>query len=147
MVVLGRTPFYKMTRINLVPVTELANQHLLAEWREAKMVPKALSRSLRTQSVETVAKKIPAKFTLNTGHVLFFYDKGAYLQKRYAELTAELVRRGFKINVAAPLDPEGTMDDAPWNNDYEPTEEAIKIIRQRISEKIAMKPDWYRWTN
>ncbi|AGE53512.1 endonuclease V [Acanthocystis turfacea Chlorella virus GM0701.1] len=32
-----------------------------------KMVPKALARSLRTQSVDKVAKKIPAKFTLNTG--------------------------------------------------------------------------------
>ena len=115
------------------------------EWREAKMVPKALARSLRTQSADRVAKKIPAKFTLNTGHVLFFYDKGAYLQKRYAELTAELVRRGFKINVDAQLDPEGTMDSAPWNNDYEPTEEALTIIRQRIAEKIAMKPNFYRF--
>lgn len=132
-----------MTRINLVPVSELANQHIFAEWREMKMVPKALARSLRTQSVEKVAKKIPAKFTLNTGHVLFFYDKGAYLRKRYAELTAELVRRGFKINVDAPLDPEGTMNAAPWNNDYEPTEEALAIIRQRIAEKIKMKPTWY----
>ena len=134
-----------MTRINMVPVSELANQHLLAEWREMKMVPKALARSLRTQSVDKVAKKIPSKFTLNTGHVLFFYDKGAYLHKRYAELTAELVRRGFKINVNAPLDPEGTMDAAPWNKDYEPTEEALAIIRQRIAEKIAMKPEWYRF--
>ena len=76
---------------------------------------------------------------------MFFYDKGAYLRKRYAELTAELVRRNFKINVDAPLDPEGTMVSAPWNNDYVPTEEAIKTIRQRISEKIAMKPGWYKF--
>ncbi|AGE55633.1 endonuclease V [Acanthocystis turfacea Chlorella virus MN0810.1] len=134
-----------MTRINLVPVTELANQHIFAEWREIKMVPKALARSLRTQSADKVAKKIPAKFTLNTGHVLFFYDKGAYLRKRYAELTAELVRRGFKFNADAPLDPEGTMDSAPWNNDYEPTDEALVVIRQRIAEKIAMKPEWYKF--
>ena len=134
-----------MTRINLVPVSELANQHLMAEFREIKMVPKSLARSLKTQSVEKVAKKIPAKFTLNSGHVLFFYDKGAYLQKRYAELTVELMRRGFKINVDAKLDPEGTMDSAPWNGDYKPTEEALEIIRRRIAEKIAMKPDWYRF--
>ena len=89
----------------------------------------------------------PLSLPCYSGHVLFFYDKGAYLQKRYAELTAELVRRGFKFNVDAPLDPEGTMDSSPWNNDYEPTEEALAIIRQRIAEKIAMKPEWYRWTN
>ena len=109
------------------------------------MVPKSLARSLRTQSVEKVAKKIPAKFTLSTGHVLFFYDKGVYLQKRYTQLIAELVHRGFKINVDAKLDPEGTMDSAPWNGDYEPTEEALEIIRRRIAEKIAMKPGWYRF--
>jgi len=134
-----------MTRINLVPVGELANQHLMAEFREIKMVPKSLARSLKTQSVEMVAKKIPTRFTLNTGHVLFFYDKGMYLNERYTQLVAELVRRGFKINADAPFDPEGTMNAAPWNGDYKPTEEALTIIRQRIAEKIAMKPEWYRF--
>lgn len=37
-----------MTRVNLVPVTELADQHLFAEFRELKMVPKSLARSLRS---------------------------------------------------------------------------------------------------
>lgn len=36
-----------MTRINLVPVEELMDQHLFAEFREIKMVPKSLRRSLR----------------------------------------------------------------------------------------------------
>ncbi|AGE53513.1 endonuclease V [Acanthocystis turfacea Chlorella virus GM0701.1] len=87
----------------------------------------------------------PLSLPCYSGHVLFFYNKGMYLHKRYAELTAELVRRGFKINVDAPLDPEGTMDSAPWNDDYIPTEEALAIIRQRIAEKIAMKPLFYKF--
>jgi deoxyribonuclease (pyrimidine dimer) len=87
----------------------------------------------------------PLPLPCYSGHVLFFYNKGGYLRKRYAELTAELVRRGFKINVNAPFDPEGTMDAAPWNGGYEPTEEALAIIRQRIVEKIAMKPSFYRF--
>jgi deoxyribonuclease (pyrimidine dimer) len=56
-----------MTRVNLVPVGELANQHAMAEWRELKMIPKALARSLKTQSREKIFKKIPKEFTLNTG--------------------------------------------------------------------------------
>lgn len=28
---------------------------------------------------------------------------------------------------------------------YEPTQKALAIIRERIAEKIAMKPDWYRY--
>jgi deoxyribonuclease (pyrimidine dimer) len=107
------------------------------------MIPKALARSLRTQSEEKVLKKIPTNFTLNTGHVCFFYDKGGYLRRRYEELTAELERRGYKIDRAAKFDPDGVMTAAPWNGDYEPTEEAYAIIRQRIAEKISMKPDWY----
>lgn len=56
-----------MTRVNLVPVSELANQHLFAEFREIRHIPKALARSLKTQSVEKILKKIPKEFTLNTG--------------------------------------------------------------------------------
>nr|AAD33364.1 pyrimidine dimer-specific glycosylase [Chlorella virus] len=134
-----------MTRVNLVPVQELADQHLMAEFRELKMIPKALARSLRTHSSEKILKKIPSKFTLNTGHVLFFYDKGKYLQQRYNEIVVELVDRGYKINVDAKLDPDNVMVDE-FYNDYTPTEDAFNIIRARIAEKIAMKPNWYRFT-
>ncbi|APC25525.1 endonuclease V N-glycosylase UV repair enzyme [Only Syngen Nebraska virus 5] len=134
-----------MTRVNLVPVQELADQHLMAEFRELKMIPKALARSLRTQTREKVMKKIPSTFTLNTGHVLFFYDKGKYLQTRYDEIVDELVSRKYKINADAKLDPDDVMKDG-WYGDYVPTEEALQIIRTRIAEKIAMKPDFYRFT-
>jgi len=56
-----------MTRINLVPVGELANQHAMAEWREIKMIPRSLARSLKTQSIEKILNKIPKEFCLNTG--------------------------------------------------------------------------------
>ena len=31
-------------------------------------------------------------------------------------------------------------------NDWNPKEEDYRIIRKRIDEKIAMKPDWYRFS-
>ena len=134
-----------MTRINLVPVCELANQHAFAEWREIRHIPKSLARSLNTQSIEKILKKIPKEFTLNTGHVLFFYDKGAYLRKRYEQLTEELIARGYNINRDAKFDPDDIMYSPDWNGDYKPDERALAIIRERIAEKIAMKPNFYKW--
>lgn len=134
-----------MTRINLVPPSELTDQHLFAEFREIKMVPRALARSLATKTVGEIVKRIPAKFTLNTGHVLFFYDKGQYLRNRYKELREELRLRGVNFSEASLFDPDGTMSVEPWNGDYVPDEEAFSIVRARIAEKIAMRPGWYKY--
>ena len=157
-----------MTRINIVPPQELMDQHLFAEFREIKMVPKSLRRSLRAAwqrefdkndmssfdeqraklAVGTVLKKIPPAYTLNTGHVSFFYDKGAYLVDRYAELKAELRDRGINFNEDSLLDPDGVFRDLAeygFFKNYEPTPEALALVRQRIAEKIALKPSWYRY--
>jgi deoxyribonuclease (pyrimidine dimer) len=134
-----------MTRINLIPPVELMDQHLFAEFREIKMVPKSLARSIAARGVAGVLARIPPAFTLNTGHVSFFYDKGAYLVQRYAELRQELDRRGINYNRDSELDPDGTMLAPPWCGHYTPTPQALQIIRSRIAEKIAMKPEWYRY--
>ena len=70
-----------MTRINIIHPSELTDQHLIAEYREIFMVGSALQRSLKSKNWDV--KSIPNKFTLNTGHVKFFYDKGKYLSERY----------------------------------------------------------------
>lgn len=133
-----------MTRINLVPPGELADQHLMAEYREMPMVPAALRRSLKTRNAADIIKGIPREFTLNKGHVTFFYDKLIYLKNRYETLCNELRARGFKLDESRVLN----IDNFPdiFYNDYVPTEEAYSIIRARIAERIAMKPNWYRYT-
>lgn len=136
-----------MTRINLVPPEELMDQHLFAEFREIKMVPKSLSRSIRARGVAGVLQRIPAAFTLNTGHVSFFYNKGQYLFERYQALRCELERRGINFNRDAELDPDDVFLRHPeFLGCYTPTSDALCIIRTRIAEKIAMKPQWYRHT-
>lgn len=135
-----------MTRINLVPPEELMDQHLFAEFREIKMIPKALRRSLKSRTVEQILARVPSEFTLNTGHVMFFYNKGSYLRQRYELLKDELRRRRVNFNEASELDPDGVFNDSRLNGDYVPTVAAYKIIRTRIAEKIAMKPSWYRKT-
>ena len=134
-----------MTRINIVPTKELADQHLVAEYRELFMVGSALARTLKSPNKDKSLSSIPEKFTLNTGHVKFFYNKGKYLHKRYDELVEEMKRRGMNP------DPERVFKRDQWPDelyqDWEPDDQELAIVRQRIQERIDAKPDWYRWTN
>ena len=133
-----------MTRINIVPTEELADQHLVAEYRELFMVGSALQRSLKSPNWEKNKKTWPEQFTLNGGHVKVFYNKGKYLHKRYDELVNEMKRRGMNP------DPERVFKREQWPDelylDWVPTDQEQAIVRQRIQERIDAKPDWYRWT-
>lgn len=137
-----------MTRINLVPVEELTDQHLFAEFREIKMVPQSLKRSLNARGHDAVLKSIPENFTLNKNHVTFFYDKGLYLIKRYDQLKEELQKRNYKIDYDAPMDREFIYLNAgkSFIKDYKPTLEALELVRERIAQRISLKPHWYRKT-
>ena len=64
-----------MTRINLVEPSELTDQHLIAEYREIFMVGGSLKRTL-VSKVGYREDRVPKRYTLNTGHVYFFYNKG-----------------------------------------------------------------------
>jgi deoxyribonuclease (pyrimidine dimer) len=133
-----------MTRINLVDPSELSDQHLVAEYREIFMVGSSLQRSLKSKNWEKTLANIPKKYTLNKGHVTFFYNKGKYLYKRYDLLINEMKNRGMNPNS------DRTFKIEQWPkelfNDWKPETEDYKIIRARIKEKIEMKPDWYRFT-
>ena len=132
-----------MTRINIIPVSELTDQHLIAEYREITMAPAALTRTLNSKS-GFIKKKIPDRFTLNTGHVYFFYDKGLYLYNRYDNIVEEMILRGFNPDLKRIF----PKDIFPFElfNDWIPTIQEQEIVRSRIKEKIAMKPSWYRKT-
>ena len=121
-----------MTRINIVPTRELADQHLVAEYRELFMVGSALARTLKSPNKDKSLSSIPEKFTLNTGHVKFFYNKGRYLHKRYDELVEEMKRRGMNP------DPERVFKRDQWPDelyqDWEPDDQELAIVRQRIQE-------------
>lgn len=138
-----------MTRINLVDPGELTDQHLMAEYREIKMVPASLRRSLIAKRgvVSNVLRTIPAEYTLNAGHVTFFYDKMMYLGKRHDELFIELIHRGFKVDTQAYIANMELFTKWDWRfcNDYIPTPQAFEIVRQRIREKLELKPQWYRY--
>jgi deoxyribonuclease (pyrimidine dimer) len=133
-----------MTRINIIDVSELHDQHLIAEYREITMVPASLNRTLNSKAGLN-REKISKRFTLNSGHVYFFYDKGLYLDKRYTEIVNEMKLRGFSPN-SRRVFPTKIFKDNDLYNDWTPTIEGQKLIKQRIQERINSKPDWYRKT-
>ena len=132
-----------MTRINLVPPEELSDQHLVAEYREIFMVGSSLQRSLRSPNWEKTKKSIPKQFTLNKGHVKFFYDKGKYLSERYDELIKEMKKRQMSPNPLRTFKKEQWPDDL--FNTWRPNDYDLKVVRTRIEMKIKLKPDWYKW--
>ena len=133
-----------MTRINLVNPSELTDQHLIAEYREIFMVGGSLKRTLVSKSGYQESR-VSKRYTLNRGHVYFFYNKGKYLHNRYHELIDEMKRRGFQPDKSRVF-PTDVFKDTRLYNDWTPTIEDYKIIRERIQQKIDMKPNWYRKT-
>jgi deoxyribonuclease (pyrimidine dimer) len=130
-----------MTRINVVPPVELYDQHLIAEYRETRLLTQNLKRSFGAKNGLS-KKKIPLQFTLNTGHCTFFKDKGMYIQKRYQLLQIEMKNRGF---VPKFEEIDISVWPAGYFNDWTPTERDMNIVRERIKEKVAFKPRWYRY--
>lgn len=132
-----------MTRINLVPPEELYDQHLVAEYREITMVPASLNRTLKSKAGFR-PERVPEQFTLNSGHVYFFYNKGKYLHKRYHALIREMKARGMSPDPNRKFPAEVFPDEL--YNDWVPSDHDFHVIRERISQKISQKPHWYRKT-
>jgi len=128
-----------MTRINILNPAELTDQHLLAECRE---LPRMFTY---IEQHGDPKRSIPPAYTLGAGHMLFMTNKAEYLFGRMLDLLAEHYDRGYRFDF--DLDGwEKRFDNLPaWcKNDYTVTEEALAINRQRIAERIASKPHYYR---
>ena len=133
-----------MTRINLIPPVELSDQHLVAEYREIFMVGSSLQRSIASKNWHKTLDTLPIDFTLNAGHVKFFYNKGLYLRNRYHQLVHEMKQRGMSPDP----DRRFKLEQWPENlwNDWTPKEKDLQLIRERIQQRLTEKPGWYRWT-
>jgi hypothetical protein len=123
-----------MTRINTIPVKELTRMHLQGELKEITRVF-GLVRKAQQRGKNKWNYGIPKEYTMGTGHVKFFADKLLYILNRYHELVDEMRARGYKPN---PIPDEDLLEgiDKSWMGDYTPTEDAIKINRARIEERL-----------
>lgn len=116
-----------MTRINVVPVEELCDQHLLAEHRELTRIPNDIVK----RKGEVTLSNIKV-YTLGTGHVTFFRDKLAWLYRRYQSLHLECKNRGFNVTYKWPDDIKNY--ERLWN-DYHVTQDDINVNRVRLEQK------------
>jgi deoxyribonuclease (pyrimidine dimer) len=116
-----------MTRINSgIKVQFLVDAHLFAEYRELKRIPNTIT------SGKAVVKDIPKTFSLNKGHVKFYYPRLKYLHKRSDALYQELLRRGYDVE-----DYSSCFQSLPPElyNDWDDTE-AKPILAERIKERL-----------
>lgn len=106
----------------------MTNKHLIAEHREIKRIPNVIVRGRFN------LKSVPSEFTLGKGHVSFFYNKLKYLKERYIDLYNECIARGFNVQ-----NYESCWDGVPSElmNNYVPTERDVKIISERIADRLA----------
>lgn len=127
-----------MTRINCIPVTELCDQHLLAEHRELTRIPNAIASG----RAKIDLAKIPKRYTMGKGHVTFFYDKLGWLSGRYISLCLECRARGFNVQTLWTHELHSGIPGRLCGT-WEPDEEDMRINRERIAERLeAMKPRW-----
>ena len=116
-----------MTRINAsIKPVELPSKLLLAELREIKRIPNVINSG--RYSIDG----IPKEFTLNKGHVKFFYNKNGYTLSRYKELRLEALKRGFNVQ-----DFSSAWEGLPVElmNDWQETEKARELLIERIKER------------
>lgn len=126
-----------MTRINVIPPSELVNIHLMAEYRELpRIFTDVRKRIAKNQPASTLVQ--PAKYKLGTGHCMFFLTRCGWLLDRYVALCGELLKRGYNLNLELFNDicDAAEMLPAEWCGQYQPDADAIEINRQRISDRL-----------
>lgn len=121
-----------MTRINVVPVEKLHRTHLVAEYKEITRVYGLVRNQL--QKNRKLPTDLPRDYTLGTGHVKFFYNKLAFITKRYMALVLEMRSRGYSPNAIEIKDLCKDIDTR-YFQDYTPTPEACSLNIARLIER------------
>lgn len=122
-----------MTRISAgIRDKQMCDIHVRKERLEIIRIPNTIKKRLE-EGKPINLKNLPEDFVLGTGHVRFFYNKLAYLHKRYLELTAEAIRRKTDVT-----DYEDSFKGLPPElyNDWEETPIARQLCQERITERL-----------
>lgn len=118
-----------MTRINVgIHPAELPIKMLIAEHREIKRIPNCI------KSGRYSLEGMPSNFTLGAGHVKFFYNKLAYLRKRYELIYKTCIGAPYYFNVTYYGSAFDGLPDALMG-DYMATMDDRALLVQRLHEK------------
>ena len=72
-----------------MPVSELSDQHLIAEYHE---LPRVIKQNINTENA-------PKTYKLGEGHVRWARKHATYCMHRYIDLCWEMKYRGFKVGM------------------------------------------------
>jgi len=123
-----------MVRINLINPKNLADQHLVAEYNEILMLAGHVRKF-------PLIKNQPKNYCLGKGHINFFKNKLKYLKKRHEKIKFEMKQRGFKIDKSLNL-----IDyEISLRKDWKANDNDKEIIKNRLIDKIKLKPFYYRY--
>lgn len=128
-----------MTRINLIDPEHLTDQHLIAEYRE---LPRIFALALKHNNSGKPMPKV-SNYRMGSGHVIFFYDKILFLIDRQQKIINELLNRNFSIMHTEVDAPINDLSDKYLNN-WSPSTHEISISKQRLKEKLLMRPTFYK---
>jgi hypothetical protein len=122
-----------LTRVNVVPTSELTNGQLLAEYREIPRIYKLVLKSI--DRGEPLGKDVPSEFTYGKGALRFWYNKLAFIKLRQCALRDEMLVRGYKPVAHISPESEGNhgIDHPGYWNDYTPSEGALALNRRRLA--------------
>lgn len=133
-----------MTRVNVIEPSLLTDQHLFAEYREITRIFALVKNAQDKHGIQKTLQKIPPSFVMGTGHVLFFYDKLDFIEKRYHKLKDCVLQRGFDITLKDSIIDFRTQIAPIFYQDYMPNCVDIEKNCTRLIEKIRQRPNWYR---
>lgn len=127
-----------MTRINVIPVYELSDQHLLAEYRE---LPRVIKQNLDLTDTNI-------RYHLGRGHMKWARRHWKFALNRYYELFTEMIYRGFSPKYSpAELEQYVVELSEEWPYaDYIVDKTDIALNRDRIRSRYLAHPDHYKWT-
>lgn len=125
-----------MTRINVVPVCELSDQHLIAEYHE---LPRTLKQNINICDA-------PDGYVLGAGHMKWACRHWEYTYQRFIDLCNEMKYRGFNVNYDPNTLKLYLIKFLNANGKYRVSNSDLALNRERIREKYHTRPEFYRWT-
>lgn len=132
-----------MTRLNLVEPEHLTKRHLVAEYKE-------ITQFLHIVKKRALSKHpnhdLPEKYTLNTGHCKFFFNKGEYIASRFEALRVEMIKRGVTVDKIKFAKRYANILESYTKstfNDWKPNSRDYTVVIERIAQRINEKPHLY----
>jgi deoxyribonuclease (pyrimidine dimer) len=127
-----------VTRINLVDPALLSDAHLGAEYRELPRVFGLVQRAQQRGKVPADYRKEGDRYTLGTGHVLFFYTRLAWVEARHQWLVAECRARHRLVAYPSVAQFRELLHPG-WYGAWCPRPEEVALSVKRIEERGGLR--------